>query len=85
MIHFIHNYEFLGMAKKNFTDEFGNDMCQLYYIYKCVKCHKIRIKEFMISRAQESEGIPTILELYRSSLEHIKDEEVKSIEITNDM
>ncbi|MBC2850386.1 hypothetical protein H5J22_02870 [Cetobacterium sp. 8H] len=69
MLHFIHNYEFLGMAKKNFTDEYGNEMSQLYYIYKCNKCHKIKIRDFMVSRADETEGIPTILGLYRNALD----------------
>ncbi|MEG0069444.1 hypothetical protein [Cetobacterium sp.] len=69
MLHFIHNYEFLGMAKKNFTDEYGNEMSQLYYIYKCTKCHKIKIRDFMVSRADETEGIPTILGLYRNALD----------------
>lgn len=69
MLHFIHDYDFLGLAKKNFTDDYGNDMCQLYYIYKCKKCHKIRVKEFMVSKANESEGIPTILGIYRDALD----------------
>ncbi|WP_297597939.1 hypothetical protein [uncultured Cetobacterium sp.] len=79
MFHFIHDYEFLGMAKKNFTDEFGNEMSQLYYIYKCVKCHKIKIKDFMVSRADETEGIPTILGLYRNALDI---DTMKAIEIS---
>lgn len=79
MLHFVHDFEFLGLAKKNFTDDYGNEMSQLYYIYKCKKCHKIKIKEFMVSKSDESDGIPTVLDLYRNALDC---DVIKAIEIS---